>query len=51
MGETEADVKAGRIAVTSPIARAMIGKSIGESVEVTTPRGTKAYEILEIQYI
>ncbi|HLW27884.1 MAG TPA: transcription elongation factor GreA [Kiloniellales bacterium] len=51
VGETEADVKAGRIAVTSPIARAMIGKSIGESVEVTTPRGTKAYEILEIQYI
>ena len=50
VGETEADVKAGRIAVTSPIARAMIGKAVGEAVEVTTPRGTKAYEILGIQY-
>src|SRR5690554_491887 len=51
VGEIEADVKAGRIAVTSPIARAMIGKTVGESVEVMTPRGTKAYEILGIQYI
>lgn len=51
VGETEADVKAGRIAVTSPIARAMIGKAVGESIEVTTPKGTKAYEILNIQYV
>ncbi|HLS69833.1 MAG TPA: transcription elongation factor GreA [Kiloniellales bacterium] len=50
VGETEADVKAGRIAVTSPIARALIGKAVGESVEVTTPGGTKAYEILEVSY-
>lgn len=50
VGETEADVKAGRIAVTSPIARALIGKSVGDSVEVATPKGTKAYEILNIQF-
>src|SRR5690554_584667 len=51
VGETEADVKAGRIAVTSPIARALIGKAVGDSVEVTTPKGTKAYEILDVQYV
>ncbi|WP_366554601.1 transcription elongation factor GreA [Aquibaculum sediminis] len=51
VGETEADVKAGRIAVTSPIARALIGKAVGDSVEVTTPKGTKAYEILHVQYV
>ncbi|MDF2095499.1 transcription elongation factor GreA [Aquibaculum arenosum] len=51
VGETEADVKAGRIAVTSPIARALIGKAVGDSVEVTTPKGTKAYEILNVQYV
>ncbi|MFC4350614.1 transcription elongation factor GreA [Fodinicurvata halophila] len=51
VGETEAEVKEGRIAVTSPMARALIGKQEGESVEVTTPKGTKAYEILKIRYI
>lgn len=51
VGETEADVKAGRIAVTSPIARALIGKAVGDSVEVTTPKGTKAYEILDVRYV
>lgn len=50
VGETEADVKAGRIAVTSPIARALIGKAVGDSVEVTTPKGTKAYEILDVAF-
>lgn len=51
VGETEAEVKEGRIAVTSPMARALIGKQEGDSVEVTTPKGTKAYEILKIRYI
>ena len=40
----------GRIAVTSPLARAMIGKSLGDSVEVTAPGGSKSYEILEVKY-
>ncbi|MEX2632001.1 MAG: transcription elongation factor GreA [Tistlia sp.] len=50
VGEIEADVKRGRIAVTSPLARALIGKSLGDSVEVATPKGQKAYEILEVKY-
>lgn len=51
VGETEAEVKEGRIAVTSPLARALIGKQEGDSVEVMTPKGTKAYEILKVSYI
>ena len=50
VGEDEADIKAGRISVTSPIARALIGKDEGDSVEVTTPGGEKSYEILSIRY-
>lgn len=50
VGEIEADVKQGKIAVTSPLARALIGKSLGDSVEVATPKGPKAYEILEVRY-
>lgn len=50
VGEIEADVKQGKIAVTSPLARAVIGKAVGDSVEVATPKGPKAYEILEIRY-
>jgi transcription elongation factor GreA len=50
VGEVEADVKKGRIAINSPIARALIGKKAGESVEVNTPKGAKSYEILEISY-
>jgi len=51
VGETEADVKQGRIAITSPIARALVGKSVGDSVEVATPKGAKAYEILKVAFI
>ena len=51
VGEDEADVKQGRIAITSPIARAIIGKSVGDSVEVDTPRGAKQYEILKLDFI
>jgi transcription elongation factor GreA len=50
VGEDEADIKAGRISVSSPIARALIGKEAGESVEVQTPGGIKRYEILDIRY-
>src|ERR1043165_9935735 len=45
VGEDEADVSEGRLSITSPLARALIGKKKGESVEVSTPRGAKSYEI------
>jgi transcription elongation factor GreA len=51
VGELEADVKAGKIAVTSPIARALVGKAEGDSVEVATPKGAKAYEIVKVAYV
>jgi transcription elongation factor GreA len=50
VGEDEADVRDGKISITSPIARALIGKTKGESAEVTTPKGTRSYEILKIEY-
>ena len=50
VGEQEADVKAGRISITSPIARALIGKTVGDSVEVNTPGGGKSYEILKVKF-
>ena len=50
VGEIESDVKAGRISVGSPMARALIGKRAGDSVEVSTPRGARSYEIIEIRY-
>ncbi|MGI9422247.1 MAG: transcription elongation factor GreA [Hyphomicrobiaceae bacterium] len=50
VGEMEADVKAGKVSITSPIARALIGKAIGESVEVTTPKGARSYEVLKIEW-
>ena len=50
VGEHEADVKAGKISVASPIARAMISKEIGDVVEVNTPGGVKAYEILKVEW-
>jgi transcription elongation factor GreA len=50
VGEFEADVKKGKISVTSPIARAIIGKKKGDSVEVMTPGGGKSYEIIKIRY-
>ncbi|WP_193183662.1 transcription elongation factor GreA [Nisaea sediminum] len=48
VGPYEADISKGYISTSSPIARAMIGKKVGESVEVATPRGSKSYEILSI---
>lgn len=50
VGESEADVKAGRVSITSPTARALIGKKIGDSVEVNTPGGGKSYEILNVAF-
>ncbi len=49
-GQDEADVKQGRIAVTSPLARALIGKTVGDSVEVNAPKGDKAYEITRVRF-
>ncbi len=51
VGEDEADIKTGKISVSSPIARALIGRSEGEVVEVMAPGGVKEYEILEVLYI
>jgi transcription elongation factor GreA len=50
VGEDEAAVREGKISIASPIARAIIGKSKGDSVEVTTPRGTRTYEVLKIEW-
>jgi transcription elongation factor GreA len=50
VGEDEADIKAGRISVSSPIARGLIGKEPGESAEVHTPGGLKRYEIIDVRY-
>jgi transcription elongation factor GreA len=50
VGEDEADIKDGRVSISSPIARALIGKYAGEQVEVQTPGGVKRYEILDVRY-
>ncbi|MGH8132396.1 MAG: transcription elongation factor GreA [Steroidobacteraceae bacterium] len=49
-GEDEADIRAGRISITSPIARALIGKSQGEVVDVAAPGGTRSYEIVAVRF-
>ena len=51
VGEHEADVKSGRVSITSPTARALIGKKVGSSIEVNTPGGGKSYEILKVEFI
>lgn len=50
VGEHEADVKAGKVSVASPIARSLISKEVGDVVEVNTPGGVKAYEILKVEW-
>jgi transcription elongation factor GreA len=50
VGDLEADVKQGKVSISSPIARALIGKAEGDSVEVTTPKGSRSYEILKVQW-
>ena len=51
VGEHEANVKGGKVSITSPIARAMIGKESGDVVEVNTPNGVKAYEITKVEWV
>ena len=50
VGEYEADFEKGKLAFNAPLSRALIGKSVGDSVEVSTPKGAKAYEVLEVGY-
>jgi len=51
VGDPEADASAGRISISSPIARAMIGKEAGDSIEVAAPSGPQGYEILAVKYV
>jgi transcription elongation factor GreA len=50
VGDDEADIKMGKISISSPIARALIGKCAGDQVEVQTPGGLRKYEVLEVRY-
>jgi transcription elongation factor GreA len=50
VGDFEASVKDGKISISSPIARALIGKSKGDTAEVTTPKGPRSYEVLKIEW-
>jgi transcription elongation factor GreA len=49
VGQDESDIKTKRLSITSPLARALIGKQVGETVEVSTPGGSKSYEIVKVQ--
>lgn len=51
VGEYEADINQGLLSLSAPMARALIGKSLGDQVEVSSPRGTKCYEIIDIKYV
>jgi len=51
VGETEADLKKGRISITSPIARGLIGREVGDSVKIRTPGGEREYEVLEVLFV
>ena len=51
VGDDEADIKAGLISVSSPIARALIGKSEGDVAEVAAPAGPREYEVLDVRYV
>ena len=50
VGEDEADIKSGRLSITAPLARALIGKQVNDSVEVSTPKGAKSYEIVKVMF-
>lgn len=50
VGEAEADVKLGKVSITSPTARALIGKKVGDTVEVNTPGGGKSYEVVKVSF-
>ncbi len=51
VGENEGDIKKHRLSITSPLARALIGKEVGDEVEVTTPGGHKVYELTKVRYV
>ncbi len=51
VGETEADLKKGRISITSPIARGLIGREVGDEVKIKTPGGERVYEVLEVEFV
>ncbi len=51
VGDNEADAKAGRISISSPVARALIGKQKGASVEVVTPKGARSFEIVSVRWV
>lgn len=51
VGEQEADIKKGLISITAPVARALVGKEAGDTVTVRTPKGTREYEILDVQFL
>ena len=51
VGEVEANIEAGKLNIRSPLARALIGKSVGDSVEVMTPGGGRCYEVLRVDYV
>lgn len=50
VGQDESDIKEGRLSITSPLARALIGKQVGDTVEVATPGGSKSYEIIDVAW-
>ena len=50
VGEHEADIKGGFLSITSPLARALISKSVGDAVEVPTPKGAKSYEVIKVKF-
>ena len=50
VGEDEADIKAGLLSVTAPLARALINKVVGDTVEVLTPKGPKGYEVTKVEF-
>ena len=51
VGPDESDINSGRISISSPLARALIGKTVGDSAEVSTPGGTKSYEIVKVAFV
>lgn len=51
VGGDESDIRQGLLSITSPLARALIGKSVNDMVEVTTPNGSKAYSVIKVEYI
>jgi transcription elongation factor GreA len=50
VGEQEADIKKGLISISAPVARALIGREVGDTVTVRTPKGQREYEILEVSF-